>query len=52
MVTDYLHALVVHRISRPTSAVCECLVYGKFVNHLSSGMEELVLKGESQCIVK
>ena len=34
------------------SDVFECLVYGKFVNRLFAGVEELVSKGESWCTVK
>ena len=42
-----LCALFVLRPSRPTSDVFQCLVYGKFVNHLSASVEKLVSKGES-----
>ena len=39
-------ALIVHRSSRSTSEVFKCLVYCKFVTHISICVEELVSKGE------
>ena len=41
---NLLYALVVHRASRPTSEVFECLVHRKFANDLSAGVEQLFRK--------
>ena len=53
---NLFYVLIVHRPSRPTSDCFECLVNGKFVNHLhvSAGGEELVVVAncESWCTEK
>ena len=40
-----MYCLIVQKPSRSTSDVSECLVYDKFVNHLSAGVKELVSEG-------
>ena len=49
---NILYMLIVHMPSRPTFDVLEWLVYHELVNHLSSGVDDIVLKGDIWCSVK